>query len=715
MNKTLLASLAVALSVGGTQATTLPSLVPNAQTVAQQSSNPFLRPFATPQGIAPFASITTENYREGVKLGIAEHKREVEAILKNKKKPTFENTIAALDQAGKLLDRVLMTFSPLSSSNSTEDLRMLQQEFSPLLSAHGDDISLNPALFARVKAVYNDKKAKSKLNAEQKSLLEKTYKSFVRGGANLNDKQKEELRRLNTEIAQLQLEFNQNLMFETNNTFVTVDNLEELKGLSQDNIDRAAALAAANGQAGKWMFNMQRSSCNPVLQYAENRELRRKVYLAYINRGNQGNKYDSKEISRRIIELRQQKATLMGFKDFASLALETRMAKESSAVYKLLEAVWTPAVKKANEEIADIRAEIQREGGNFEPEGWDFMYYQSKAKQAKYAIDESLVSEYFESNNVLQGVFYVANKLYGITFKERTAEYPVYEATAKAWDVYDRDGSLLAVFYSDYQPRDGKRAGAWCTSFRGQSYENGKRVQPVVVNVCSFTAPTAEKPALLTIDEVETLFHEFGHALHSFFRDVHYSGVASVERDFVELPSQILEHWALEPEVLKEYARHYKTGEIIPLELVKKLEESGKYGQGFATTEYVAASLVDMDLHTLTSLPANFDVMKFEEEQLAKRGIPRQIQPRYRVTNFSHTMGGGYTAGYYSYMWAEVLDADGYKAFQETGNIFDPTTADKFRRFVLAPGGIDDGMTMYRNFRGREPQIDALLENRGLK
>lgn len=715
MSKTLLASLAIAVSIGNASATPILSLIPDHQTVTQPSSNPFLRPFATPQGIAPFAAITTDNYREGGKLGIAEHKREVEAIIKNKQKPTFENTIVALDQSGKLLDRVLMTFHPLSSSNSTEAFRTLQQEFSPLLSAHSDDINLNPALFARVKAVYHDKKAQRKLTPEQKSLLEKTYKNFVRSGANLNDKQKEELRRLNAEIAQLQLEFNQNLMFETNNTFVAVDNPEELKGLSQDNIDRAAALAAANGQTGKWLFNMQRASCNPVLQYAENRELRRKVYLAYINRGNQSNKYDSKEISRRLIQLRQAKATLMGFKDFASLALETRMAKESSAVYKLLESVWTPAVQKANEEIADIRAEIQREGGNFEPEGWDFMYYQNKAKQAKYAIDESLVSEYFESNNVLQGVFYVATKLYGITFKERTAEYPAYEPTARAWDVFDRDGKLLAIFYSDFQPREGKRAGAWCTSFRSQSYQDGKRVQPVVVNVCSFTAPTADKPALLTIDEVTTMFHEFGHALHSFFRDVHYSGVGSVERDFVELPSQILEHWALEPEVLKVYARHYKTGEIIPLDMVKKLEESGKYGQGFATVEYVAAALVDMDLHTLTTLPADFDVMKFEEEQLAKRGIPRQIQPRYRVTNFAHTMGGGYTAGYYSYMWAEVLDADGYKAFQETGNIFDPTTADKFRRFVLTPGGIDDGMTMYRNFRGREPQIDALLENRGLK
>ncbi len=716
MNKTLATSfaLALALHTGVHHAAT--AQTQTAETVQHKAhSNPFFGDFNTPQNIAPFDRITIEDYRQAVKKGIEQQKKEVADIVNNRQRPTFENTIAALDQSGKLLYKVFMTFSPLSSSNSTAEFRTLQQEFSPLLSAHSDDIYLNPQLFARVKAVYNNKKAQRRLTHEQKSLLDKTYKNFVREGANLNDAQKTVLRELNTEIAQLQLQFSQNLMFETNNTFVTVDNVDELKGLSQDNIDRAATLAKAKGADGKWMFNMQRASCMPVLQYADNRDLRKKVYLAYVNRGNQGNQYDSKDLSRRIIELRIRKAKLMGFQDFAALILENRMAKESRAVYNLLNAVWTPAVAKAKEEIADIRAEIAREGGSFEPEGWDFMYYQNKAKQAKYAFNEAELSEYFEINNVLQGVFGVATRLYGITFKERTGEYPVYEPSAKAWDVYDRDGSLLAVFYSDYEPREGKRAGAWCTSFRAQDYVNNRRQAPVVVNVCSFTTPTAEKPALLTADEVTTLFHEFGHALHSFFRDVHYNGVGSVERDFVELPSQILEHWAFQPEVLKTYARHYRTGEVIPMDLVQKLEDSGKYGQGFATVEYVAAALVDMDLHTLTTLPENFDVMKFEADQLRQRGIPQQIQPRYRVTNFSHTMGGGYTAGYYSYLWAEVLDADGFEAFRETGNIFDPATAQKFRKYILTPGGIDDGMTMYTNFRGRQPAIDALLKNRGLK
>lgn len=713
MHKNLLyPTLALALSLGAVPSTLMAQ---DATTTAAAASNPLLAPFTTPQGIPPFAHITTTHYRDAIVQGIAEHKREVQSIVESKARPTFENTIAALDHAGKLLDRAASTFYPLTSSNSTPEQRLVEQELAPLTTAHNDDIYLNPQLFARVKKVYTDKKARRRLNHEQLSLLEKMYKSFVRAGANLTDEQKSTLRNLNTEIAKLQLQFSQNLMFETNNSLVLVDDVAQLEGLTDDYKARAAQLAAHQGHEGKWAINMQRASSDPVLRYAKDRDLRRRVYQTYVNRGNQNNQYDSKDIAAQLVRLRLQKAQLMGYKDFAALQLETRMAKQSKRVYELLDAVWTPAVAKAKAELADIRAEIAREGGNFEPEGWDFMYYLNKSKQAKFAIDDNEVSQYFEANNVLQGVFHVAERLYGLTFRERTADYPSYEPTAQAWDVLDRDGRLLAIFYSDYQPREGKRAGAWCTAFRGQSYENGKRIQPIVVNVCSFTAPTPEKPALLSLDEVETLFHEFGHALHSFFRDVHYDGVSNVERDFVELPSQILEHWALQPEVLKVYAKHYKTGEVIPMALVEKLNEASKYGQGFATTEYLAAALVDMDLHTLTSIPENFDVMRFEEKRLAERGMPRQIQPRYRVTNFAHSIGGGYTAGYYSYLWSEVLDADGFQAFKETGNIYDPVVAERFRRHVLTPGGIDDGMTMYRNFRGREPKIDALLENRGLK
>ena len=677
----------------------------------QKPCNPLFAEFTAPFGVAPFEQITIDHFREGMLKGLEEQKAEIEAIINSTEEPTFENTIKVLDQGGVLLRKVRGTFGPLSSGSATDETRALQKEMSPIFSAHNDDIYLNPTLFAKVKAVY-DNKENLTLTAEEKTVLQNIYDRFVDGGALLSDEQKEELRKLNLELSMLQLQFGQNLTHETNKTFVTVDKVEELDGLPQANIEAAAKMAEANGQPGKYMFNMQRPSCNPVLQYCHNRELREKVYNAYYNRGNTGNEYDNKEISRKIVTLRLQKAKLMGFNNYAEMALKDRMAKTPEAVYNLLDQVWEPAVKKAKEELADIRAEIKKEGKNFEPAGWDYMYYLDKAKKAKFAVDEAEISKYLEINNVYQGIFHVANKLYGITFKEITDQVPSFEPTAKCYEVIDKDGTTLAVFYADPFPRDGKGAGAWCTSFRGQSYENGVRVIPHVVNACNMTAG---EPALQTIDNVETLFHEFGHALHSFFRDVQYNGAGGTERDFVELPSQINEHWAFEPEVLNVYAKHHETGEIIPMELVKKIEESAKYGQGFATVEYVAASLADMDLHVLTEVPADLNVMDFEQEKLNARGIPSQIFPRYRMTNFSHTMGGGYSAGYYSYMWAEVLDADAFDAFKETGDIFNQEVADKFRKYVLTPGGIDNGMVMYTNFRGREPQIDALLKNRGLK
>lgn len=681
--------------------------------MSKNMGNPLLTKSQNAHGIESFDVLTVDNYREAMEQGMLQQKAEIEAIVKNKKAPTFENTIVALDQSGKLLEKAEMTFDPLDNSNSTKETQALSSEMSPLLSAHNDDIYMNPALFERVKKVYDDMPAD--LTHEQKKVVEKIYKRFERNGSNLSDADKERLRQLNLEISALQVQFSQNLLYETNNTFVVVDKLEDLAGLPQANIDRAADMAKAQGEEGKWMFNMQRASCNPVLQYCSNRELRRRVYEAYYNRGNAGNEHDSNEICAKLVKLRLERAKLMGFDNCASQILDNRMAKTPEAVYNLLDQIWTPALAKAKEELNDIREEMKKDGLDCEPEGWDYRYYSDRARKAKYDFDESEASQYLEIHNVLKGIFYVANKLYGLTFKEVTNDVPSYEPTAQAWEVYDKDGSLLAIFYSDYYPRDGKRAGAWCTHFRSQGYENGKRVEPVVVNVCSMTPPSADMPALQSIDNVETMFHEFGHAIHGFMRDVNYETVGDVERDFVELPSQINEHWAFEPEVLAVYAKHYKTGEVIPAELVKKIEDSGKYGQGFATVEYLAASYVDMDLHVLKEVPENLDVMKFEEEKMAERGMPRQILPRYRVTNFSHTMGGGYTAGYYSYIWAEVLDADGFEAFKETGDIFNQEVAQKFRKYVLTPGGIDDGMTMYKNFRGSEPNIDPLLKNRGLK
>lgn len=676
--------------------------------------NKLLQKSTNKHGVESFESLTTNDYREAILSGLEKQKAEIKAIAENTAKPTFENTIAALDQSGKDLERASGTFSPLTSSNSTEEYRDLSKEIQPLMSAHSDDIYMNPQLFQRVKQVYDDM-SNEQLTHEQQKVVEKIYKQFERSGANLSDKDQERLRELNQQISALQLQFGNNLLHETNNTFVTVDDVKKLEGLSEGDIQRAAAMAKEQGQEGKYMFNMQRASCNPVLQYCKNRDLRREVYLAYCNRGNVGNEYDNKTISAQLVRLRLERAKLMGFNNCASQILDTRMAKTPEAVYNLLDQIWTPAVAKAQEELADIREEMKKDGLDCEPEGWDYRYYMERARTAKFNFDERELSEYLEINNVLKGVFYTANRLYGVTFREVTSELPAYDQTAQAWEVYDRDSTLLAIFYSDYYPRDGKRAGAWCTSFRGQRYEDGKRIQPIVVNVCSMTPPSADKPALQTVDNVTTMFHEFGHALHSFMRDVHYSNVSGVERDFVELPSQINEHWAFEPEVLDVYAKHYQTGAALPKELLEKYDACSKYGQGFATVEYLAASLVDMDLHVLTEVPENFDVMQFEEEKLRERGIPRQIQPRYRVTNFSHTMGGGYTAGYYSYIWAEVLDADGFDAFKETGDIFNQEVAEKFRRYVLTPGGIDDGMTMYRNFRGSDPKIDALLRNRGLK
>ena len=681
---------------------------------AAQTQNPLLeRRFNTPYEIAPFEKITTENYREAFLRGMEEQKKEIDAIVDNGAAPTFENTIVALDESGQLLSRTAGVFYGLSRSCSTPEYQQLESELSPLLSAHSDYMNMNEALFARVKMVY-DQQASQNLNTEQKRLLEKTYKGFVRGGALLGKEQKQRMSEINLQLSKLQLQFTQNLLHDTNNTYVTVSDVKELEGLSEGDIQKAAALAERTGAKGQYRFNMQRPSCNPVLQYAKNRDLRRQVYEMYNNRCNHNDKYDNKAISAQIVALRLEMANLMGYSTFADMQLETRMAKKPGNVYNLLDQIWTPAVEAAERELDDIREMMRKDGIKGEPKPWDYMYYLDKAKQQKFNISEAEVSEYLEINNVLQGIFWTANKLYGINFRERTNDYPQYHKDQQSWDVIDEHGNLIAIFYSDFFPRDGKGAGAWCGRFRAQSYDGTMRVQPIVTNVCNMTLPAEEGgPALQTVDNVLTMFHEFGHALHSFFRDVQYQGTGGVERDFVELPSQINEHWAFEPEVLRQYARHYKTGEVIPQELVEKIDASSKYGQGFATVEYLAASYVDLDLHVLTELPKKLDVMKFQAEKMKKRGMPSQILPRYSVTNFSHTMGGGYSAGYYSYIWAEVLDADAFEAFKETGDIFNQEVAQKFRNEILTPGGILPGDEMYRRFRGRDPKIDGLLKNRG--
>ncbi|MCC8198390.1 MAG: M3 family metallopeptidase [Tannerellaceae bacterium] len=679
----------------------------------EQTGNPFLSEYTTPFGVPPFEDIKLEHYKPAFLQGMEEQVKEIEAIVNNPAEPDFYNTIAALDQSGALLRKVSIVFGGQNGASTSDEMQALSRELSPLQSKHRDDINLNPKLFERVKAVYQNQKDMH-LDKEQKKLLEETYKGFVRGGANLSEEDQAKLRQLNSDIAMLQLTFGQNMLKETNDFQLIIENEEDLAGLPDNLIANAAEAAKAAGLVNSWLFTLHNPSVMPFLQYADNRDLREKIFKGYINRGNNNNDADNKEVVRELVAKRLEKAQLMGYDDYASFVLEDRMAKNPANVYNLLDELWTPALGKAKEELADIHVEIKKDGKNFTAEGWDWRYYFEKAKVAKFDLDENEVRPYLKLENVFEGAFYVATKLYGITFTP-IRNIPLPHPEAYAFECKDKDGSHLGVLYMDFFPRASKRGGAWCGSYRQQIYENGKRVAPVVTIVCNFTQPAPGQPALLSADEATTLFHEFGHALHGLFRDVHYYGIGGVPRDFVELPSQIMEHWVFEPEVLKVYVKHYETGEVIPAELIEKLDKSSKYGQGFATTEYLAASYLDMDYHVLKNVPSNLNVMDFEAQTLNKRGLIKQIPSRYRSTYFNHTMGGGYTAGYYSYIWSEVLDSDAYEAFEETGDIFNQEMAAKFRTYVLTPGGIDDAMDMYVNFRGKEPGTEPLLKNRGLK
>ena len=677
-------------------------------------TNPFFSEYKTPFGVPPFEEIKLAHYMPAILEGMEQEKEEVDKIVNNKKAPTFENTIVALDQSGALLRKVRTVFAGQSSANTSDEMDAISKELSPIQSKHSDDIRLNPRLFERVKAVY-DNRGELDLSKEQAKLLEETYKGFVRGGANLNAEQQEKLRALNSKISLLQLDFGQNMLKETNAFQLVVDKAEDLAGLPDNVIAAAAAAAKAADQEGKWIFTLNNPSVMPFLQYADNRELREKIFNGYINRGNNGNANDNNQVVKELITARLEKAKLLGYEDFAAYVLEERMAKNETNVYNLLDELWTPALQKAKEELADIQRIMRSEGKFFEAEGWDWRYYFEKAKKAKFDLDENEVRPYLKLENVRDGAFMVADKLYGISFTP-IKDIPLPHPDAEAFECKDKDGTHLGVIYFDYHPRKSKRGGAWCGTYRSQTYKDGARVAPVTTIVCNFSQPAAGQPALLSPDEANTLFHEFGHGLHNLFKDVHYYGISGVPRDFVELPSQIMEHWVFEPDVLKMYAKHYETGEIIPDALITKLDQSGKYGQGFATTEYLAASYLDMDFHVLKEeIPADLQVMAFEAETLGKRGLLRQIPSRYRTTYFNHTMGGGYTAGYYSYIWSEVLDSDAYEAFVETGDIYNQEMAAKFRNYVLTPGGIDDAMDMYVNFRGKEPNTQPLLKNRGLK
>ena len=674
--------------------------------------NPLLSEWKTPFGVPPFDQIRPDHYLPAFRVAIARDNGEVEAIAKNPKAPTFANTIEALEASGELLDRVNGVFGNLTSSQTSDELQAIDREVSPMLAAHRDDILLNAALFQRVKTVW-ESRAKLKLAADQSKLLENTWKRFVRGGALLSKEQKERFRAINGELASLTVRFGDDVLKATNAYRMVIDVPADLAGLPEQLVAAGAAAAKQAGLEGKWVFTLhQMPGDRSILQYAENRDLRRQFFDAYVSRCDRGDSLDNKAVLSRIVALRAERARLLGYKTHADYVLDENMAKTPESVYGLLERLWTPARAMAAREAADLQAAIKADGKDFPLEPWDWSYYSEKVRKARYDLDDKALRPYFELDRVREGAFAVAHRLYGITFTALT-DVPVYDPAVKAYEVRDADGSHLAVYYVDYSARPSKRGGAWSNEFRSARMKDGKPVRPIVVNCLNFGTPTADTPALLSLDDVETLFHEFGHSLHAMLSKVRYASLGEVPRDFVELPSQIMENWATEPEVLKTYARHYQTGEVIPLELVNKIEQAGKFNQGFATVEYLAASYLDMDWHTLAE-PKEPDVTAFEDASMAKIGMPREIVPRYRSPYFRHIFAGGYSAGYYAYIWAEVLSADAFQAFKEKG-IFDPVTARSFRTNVLERGGSEEAMTLYQRFRGREPSVEPLLEKRGLK
>lgn len=689
----------------------LASVVFNGCRKVEKSDNPFLNEYDTPFEVPPFDQIKAAHYMPAFLKGFEAQKMEIKAIINNSDEPTFENTIKAYEYSGELLQKVSSVFGALNSANTNDSLQAINRELSPLSSKHRDDISLNDTLFQRVKSVY-DNKDKFKLTDEEKKVLDDTYKNFVRNGAALSPEDKDKLRKLNEELSLLSVQFGQNLLAETNGFKLVIDKKEDLSGLPEGVIAQASTMAKSMKLDDKWVFTLQVPSMTPFLQYSDRRDLREKLFTGYFMKGDNDNDKDNKAIIARIANLRVERSHLLGYETFADFNLERTMAKTPEKVFTFLNQVWDAALPFAKAEAAAQQEVIKSEGGKFKLEPWDWWYYTEKIKKAKFDLDDEATRPYFKIDNVMEGMFYVANQLYGLTFTKRT-DIPKYHPDVNTFEV-TRDGKHVGILMIDNYPRASKRGGAWCGAFRGQRRDvDGKMIYPIVTMVTNSTPPTADKPSLLTSEEASTLFHEFGHALASLLSNKTYPG-GSLPRDFVELPSQIMEHWVLEPEVLKVYAKHYQTNEIIPEELVKKLENSGKFNTGFVTVEYLAAALLDMEYHTIKE-PAELDIRAFEKNAMDKYGLIPEIKPRYRSTYFNHIWAGGYSAGYYGYIWCEILDADAFQAFKETGNIFNKDVAAKFENEILARGGTRDPLDMYIAFRGKEPGIDALLKNRGLK
>ncbi|MBU1220533.1 M3 family metallopeptidase [Myxococcota bacterium] len=676
-------------------------------------TNPFLeKEYKTTYEMPPFEKIKPEHYLPAFKKGMDEQKKAIESIVADKIVPSFKSVIERLENSDDLLQKVANVFFNIASADANDKLLEIKKEVVPMLTKHNDDINFNAELFAKVKMVY-DNQSKENLSVEQKMVLKRYYTEFVRGGANLKPEEKTKLGALNKELAQKQLAFNENLLKDAREWKLVIEKKEELAGLPDSVISAAADAAKAAKLDGKWVFNLDKPSWIPFLTYAENRTLRDKIYKGWYKRGDRGDKYDNNKLIAEIASLRVKKARIMGYKTWAEFRLADNMAKTPAKVMELLNKLWKPAIAMGKKESAELQGMIRRDKKRFKLQSHDWWFYAERLRKAKYALDDEALRPYFVLENVRMGAFYTAEKLFGITFRERT-DLPKYHKEVKTFEVV-KDGKVIGIYLADYHPRPGKRAGAWMSEYRKQMKVNGERVIPIITNVCNFSRPSGEVPALLSFDEVTTLFHEFGHALHGLLSDVTYRKVSGTETplDFVELPSQLLEHWALEEQVLKVYAKHYKTGEVIPKKLVDKIKKSKYFNQGFQTVEYLAAAFLDMAWHSLTD-DKIVNTTRFENSVLKKLGLIPEIIARYRSTYFAHVVGG-YSAGYYSYIWAAVLDNDAFAAFEEKKDIFHAETARKLHDFILSQGGSDESMDLYKKFRGREPRIEPLLKNRGLK
>ncbi len=675
--------------------------------------NPLLGTFSTPFGVPPFSKIKNSDYQEAFIKGIEQQNKEIEKIADNPKSPTFANTVEALEESGKLLNRTNAIFENILSANTNDTLQKIAKDEAPILSAHADNILMNQKLFDRIDKVYQQKD-NLKLTTEQNTLLEKTYKRFVRGGAKLSAADKEKLKKINGKLSVFSLQFGDNVLADNNAFTLYLTDKKELAGLLQPVIDAAAETAKAQGKKDGWMFTLNKPSLIPFLQYSARRNLREKMFKGYIMRGDNNNKNDNKAIIKQMVNLRLGKAKLLGYPTYADYVLELNMAKNPQNVFKLLGQITPAAMNMAKKEASNLQKLADAEGNHFKIQPWDWWYYTEKLRKQKYNLDDAELRPYFALENVRKGLFDVLNKLYGITFK-LNKEIPVYQKDVRAYEVHEDNGKLIGILYMDFYPRSTKQGGAWMTAYRKQHDENGKNILPIISVNYNFTKPTGTTPALLSMDEVETMFHEMGHAMHGLFSQCKYESLSgtSVPRDFVEMPSQIMENWASEPAVLKSYAKNYKTGKPIPDALIKKMEASSRFNLGFTLTEYLAASYLDMDWHTITK-PFTGKVNTFEKEAMSRIHLIPEIVPRYRSTYFNHIFSGGYASGYYSYVWAEVIDADAFQAFKEAG-LFDKATATRFRKDILSKGGTEDPMKLFKAFRGRAPKPDAYLKKKGLK